>query len=92
MDALSNFFTLRPVFTFFGLKIVWYIFLLHVVVELYVELTAVSQLLQQRGISWLTWLPNSAPLILGLIAQIAVVRLLLEVAATILLSRPRSET
>ena len=92
MDALINFFSLRPVFTFFGLKIVWYIYLLHMFVQLYIELSEVSQLLAQRNISWLTWSPNSLPLILALAAQVAVVRLLLEVAATILLSPRRSET
>jgi hypothetical protein len=71
---------------------VWYIYLFHMFVQLYVALNEVSQLLAQRGISWLTWLPNSAPLILGLVAQIAVVRLLLEVAATILLGPKRSAT
>ena len=67
MDALINFFVLRPVFTLSGLKIVWYIYLLHMFVQLYAELSEVSQLLAQRGINWLTWLPNSAPLILGLV-------------------------
>jgi len=91
MDALINFFTLRPVFTFAGLKIVWYIYLLHMVVQLYVSVAEVSQLLAQRGISWLTWSPNFIPLILALVAQIALVRLLIEVAATILLTSRRSE-
>lgn len=92
MDGLVDFFTLRPVFTFFGLKIVWYIYLFHMFVQLYVELNEVSHLLAQRGISWLTWLPNSAPLVLGLVAQIAIVRLLLEVAAMILLGPRRDPT
>jgi hypothetical protein len=92
MEGLVDFFVLRPVFTFFGLKIVWYIYLLHMLVQLYVELNEVSLVLAQRGISWLTWLPNSAPLVLGLVAQIAVIRLLLEVAATILLAPRRNAT
>jgi len=41
-------------------------------------------LLAQRGISMEVWLPNSLPLILGLVAQLAIVRLLLEVAAIII--------
>ena len=92
MNALIEFFTLRPVFTFFGLKIVWYIYLLHMFVQLYIELSEVSQLLAQRNISLLAWSPNSLPLVLTLVAQIAIVRLLLEVAATILLSPRRTET
>jgi hypothetical protein len=92
MNALSDFFTLRPVFTFFGLQIVWYIYLLHMAWQLYVSVTEVSQLLVQRGISWLTWSPNFLPVLLALVAQIALVRLILEVAATILLAPRRSQS
>jgi hypothetical protein len=92
MDALIDFFTLRPVFTFFGLKLVWYIYLIHTFVQLYVSFSEVSLLLAQRNVSWLAWSPNSAPLILGIVAQVAIVRLLLEVAATILLTPKRSES
>jgi hypothetical protein len=92
MDALFNIFALRPVFTFAGLKIVWYIYLLHTFVQLYIAIAEVSQFLAQKGISWLAWSPNFLPAILGLVAQILLVRLLLEVAATILLtSRQRAE-
>lgn len=73
-------------------KIVWYIYLLHMFVQLYIELSEVSQLLAQRNISLLAWSPNALPLVLTLVAQIAIVRLLLEVAATILLSPRRTET
>ena len=90
MDTLVDFFALRPVFTFFGLKIVWYIYLLHMAFQLYISFAAISQLLAQRGISWEAWSPNSIPVILGLVGQIAIVRLLLEVAATILLSPRRA--
>ncbi len=63
MDALIDFFTLRPVFTFVGLKIVWYIYLLHTILQLYISLSEVWQLLAQRNISWVTWSPNAIPLI-----------------------------
>lgn len=86
MDVLINFFTLRPLFTFAGLKIVWYIYLLHTVVQLYISVAEISQVLAQKGISFLTWSPNFIPAILGLIAQIILVRLMIEVAASILLS------
>jgi hypothetical protein len=92
MNALSDFFTLRPVFTFFGLQIVWYIYLLHMAWQLYVSVAEVSQLLVQRGMSWLTWSPNFLPVLLALVAQIALVRLILEVAATILLAPRRSQS
>jgi hypothetical protein len=84
MEILINFFALRPTFTFMGLKIVWYIFLLNTFVQTYIAVAGISRILAQRGISWEVWLPNSAPLILGLVAQLALVRLLLEVAAIII--------
>ena len=86
MDVLINFFALRPTFTVNGLKIVWYIYLMNVIVQTYVSVTGISQLLAQRGISMEIWLPNSIPLILGLVAQLVLVRLLLEVAAIIISS------
>jgi hypothetical protein len=84
MEILINFFALRPTFTVWGLKIVWYIFLLNTFVQTYVAVSGISRVLAQRGISMEVWLPNSAPLILGLVAQLALVRLLLEVAAIII--------
>ncbi len=87
MNIVSDFFSLRPVFTFIGLRIVWYIYLLHMIIQLYVSLSEVSLLLAQRGISWFTWLPNFLPALLGMIAQIVLVRLLFEVAAVVLLSQ-----
>ena len=91
MDVLTNFFTLRPVFTFWGIKIAWYIYLLHMLIEISAALAEVSRILTQNHLSWLAWSPNSIPLILGWVAQIIIVRLLLEMAATILLTR-HSET
>jgi hypothetical protein len=91
MNAVIDFFTLRPVFTFFGLKIVWYLYLLHTIVQFCFSIAEVSQLLAQRNISWLAWAPNSVPLVLGILAQVALVRLLIEVAATILLAPRRGE-
>ena len=87
METVINFFALRPVFTFLGLKIVWYIYLLHLIIQAYIAFSTVGHVLAQRGISWEAWSPNSLPLILDLVAQAALVRVLLEVAATILLSR-----
>ena len=84
METIINFFTLRPTFTVLGLKIVWYLYLLNVVVQAYVTISSASQLLAQRGMHLDLWSPNSIPLLLGLIAQLAIVRLLLEVAAIII--------
>ena len=92
MGSPIDFFALRPFFTFFSLRIVWYIYLLHMAVQLYVSIAEVSHLLAQRGISWLTWAPNSVPLVLGIIAQVGLVRLLIEVAATVLIGRGRPDS
>jgi hypothetical protein len=92
MNALADFFTLRPIFTFFGIRAIWYVYLLHMVIQIYVSYAEAFQLLAQRHISWLTWLPNSIPLMLEYAVQIVIVRLLFEVAATILLSPRQNET
>ena len=84
METLINFFTLRPTFTHFGLKVVWYLYLLNAVVQTYGSISSISQVLAQRGIHVELWSPNFIPLLLGVIAQLAVVRLLLEVAAIII--------
>jgi len=83
MDVLISFFALRPTFTFLGLKVVWYIYLSNTFIQTYVALAAISRALAQRGISWEVW-PNFIPLLLGLVAQLAIVRLLLEVAAIVI--------
>ena len=95
MDALINFFTLQPTFTFFGLKIVWYLYLVNVVVQAYLSISGITQALAQRGISLEMWSPNFIPYLLGVIAQLAIVRLLLEVAALVIANLPtaaRSQT
>ena len=84
MDALINFFALRPTFTLFGLKVVWYLYLLNAVIQTYSSFSGISQVLAQRGIHVEFWSPNFIPLFLGVIAQLAIVRLLLEVAAIII--------
>ena len=84
METVINFFTLRPTFTVFGLKIVWYLYLLNIVVQSYVTISSAFQLLAQRGMHLDLWSPNYIPLLLGLFAQLAIVRLLLEVAAIVI--------
>ena len=91
METLINFFTLRPTFTVFGLKVVWYIYLINVVVQLYVSISGVLQVLAQRGIHLDLWSPNLIPVFLGVVAQLLIVRLLIEVAA-IIISSPQSTT
>lgn len=92
MEMLTNFFAFRPTFNFFGLKVVWYIYLANTFVQTYVALSGISRVLAQRGISWEVWVPNSTPLVLGLIAQLAIVRLILEVAAIIISTSQTSKS
>jgi hypothetical protein len=86
MDGIINFFMLRPTFTSFGIRVVWYLYLLNVVVQSYVSISGASQILAQRGIHLDLWSPTYFPVLLGLVAQVAVVRLLLEVAAIVISS------
>src|SRR6185437_13260798 len=87
METLIDFFALRPTFTFYGIKIVWYLYLTNTIVQTYVSVSGISRILAQKGVSMEVWLPNSIPLLLGIIAQLALVRLLLEVAAILVSSR-----
>jgi hypothetical protein len=84
MEVFISFFALRPTFTVLGLKVVWYVYLLNTVVQTYIAIRAIAQLMAQKGISMEIWVPNSAPLILGLVAQLLIVRLLIEVAAIVI--------
>jgi hypothetical protein len=84
MEELSSFFTLRPVFTHFGLSVVWYLYLLNAFIRVYIAFSSIFQALSQRGISWEAWSPNFVPLVLDIVVQLGLVRLLLEVAAIIL--------
>jgi hypothetical protein len=80
MSDLINFFALRPVFTHYGMKIVWYLYLLNALTQSYI----IVRLLGQRGVSLEDWSPNFIPIILGIVVQLGLVRLFLEVAAVIL--------
>jgi len=84
METLINFFALRPTFTHLGLKVVWYLYLLNTVVQTYVSISSISQALAQKGLHLQLWAPSSIPLILGLVAQLLIVRLLIEVAAIVI--------
>ena len=90
MDNVISFFALRPVFTHYGLKIVWIIFLVNAGLQLYIAFNTIFRVLAQRGISWEAWSPNFIPLILGVIVQVALVRLFLEVAGYILSNARRA--
>jgi hypothetical protein len=91
MNALINFFTVRPVFTFQGIRIVWYLYLFHLAIQTYFSLAEVSAVMARSGVDWQTWWPRTLPLIFGVAAQIGLVRLLIEVAASIILTPRRPE-
>ena len=84
MENIANFFTLQPTFTITGLRIIWYVYLLNAIIQLYVAISGIINLFAQRGVTIELWSPNFIPLILGAIAQVLLVRLLLEVAAFII--------
>jgi len=87
MQTLINFFTLGPTFNLLGVQIVWYVYLANVIIQTYSSLANISRVLAQRGVHLELWSPNSIPLLLGVIAQLLVVRLLIEVAAIIISNR-----
>ncbi len=91
METLTNFLTLQPTFTITGLRIIWYVYLLNAVIQLYVAISGIINLFAQRGVTIEVWSPNFIPLILGAIAQLLLVRLLLEVAGFII-SRSKNST
>ncbi len=84
MNALINFFILRPTFTVMGLKAIWYLYLTNTIVQTYAAIMGISRVLAQRGLGLEVWLPNSIPLVLGIVAQLVLVRLLIEVAAIVI--------
>jgi hypothetical protein len=87
VDTVISFFSLRPTFTLFGLKVIWYAYLLLAIVETYGiaigTYDAYGSLLS--GSHWLYFLPA----VLGILVRLALVRLLLEVAIAVLF-KPRS--
>jgi hypothetical protein len=92
MDSIINFFALRPTFTVVGLKAVWYLYLASAVVQTYFTVSAVLQAMAQRGISFEVGAPSLLPMFLGVIAQVALVRLLIEVAAIVISSQSSRPT
>ena len=41
MEELISFFTLRPVFTHFGLSVVWYLYLLNAFIRVYIAFSTI---------------------------------------------------
>ena len=84
METLINFFAFRPTFTSWGLKIIWYAYLLNTVFQAYATALNISQVMAQRNMTFDFWSPTFLLLILSTVVQLAITRLLLEVAAIII--------
>ena len=84
MDTLIGFFTVRPVFTLSGLRLVW----LLVIAQQVVFLTAAFDSAGQ--ISWRSWIAVTSLFHAAL--YLVLVRLLIEVAASVLVRQPPWQT
>ena len=84
MKTLVDFFVLRPAFTLYGLRIIWFLFLLSLALQ-YLALGVGTYAAHGPRMFefWLEFMPS----VLSNAVYIALVRLLLEVAAIILLHR-----
>jgi len=82
MEVVLNFFALRPVFTLFGLRVLWGAYL----IDAALPFVAV---LSNPNLSTATIVPLLA-LFLKACLNIIIFRLLIEVAASVLLGRPNT--
>jgi hypothetical protein len=81
MDGLINFFAVRPVFTLFGLRVVWGAYLID-------QALPIITVLSNANLTTAN-LPAFLAIILHTCLNVALFRLLIEVAAAVLLGRPR---
>jgi hypothetical protein len=84
VKALIAFFALRPVFTLYGLRVIWFALLLNFAIQ-YFGLAAGTY--ASYGVRMFVYWRDFLPSIFSSLVNIALVRILLEVAAVILLSR-----
>jgi hypothetical protein len=83
MEAVLNFFAVRPVFTLYGLRVLWGLYLIDQ------ALPFVAVFTNQNNLSTASITPLVV-LFLRACLNIAVFRLLIEVAASVLLGKPNS--
>ena len=81
MGALIDFFAVRPVFTLYGLRVLWGAYLIS-------QALPIVTVVNRAGLSSATLVPILI-IVLQAALNIAIFRLLIEVAAAILLGRPR---
>jgi hypothetical protein len=82
MDAVLNFFAVRPVFTLYGLRVLWGLYLIDQAVPF-------VALLGNPNLSTASITPVVV-LFLRACLNIAIFRLLIEVAASVLIGNPNS--
>jgi hypothetical protein len=82
MDVVLNFFAVRPVFTLYGLRVIWGAYLVN-------EAFPFLLLLSRGNIATASIAPLVA-LFLRACLNVVIFRLLIEVAAAVLLGRPSS--
>ena len=82
MDLLVNFFTVRPVFTLYGLRVVWGAYLISQVLPFVAIVT-------NPNFSTAALVPLLAAFLQACV-NVTMFRLIIEVAAAILLGRPTS--
>ena len=81
MGALIDFFAVRPVFTLYGLRVLWGAYLIN-------QALPIVAVVNRTGLSSTTLVPILI-IVLQAALNVAIFRLLVEVAAAILLGRPR---
>jgi hypothetical protein len=80
VNVIVDFFAVRPIFTLFGLRLVWILFLVH-------EAITVAGVLSNPGyFAWGAWYALLT-FLLQIFTNVVLVRLLIEVAAAIVLKR-----
>ena len=80
VNVIADFFAVRPIFTLFGLRLVWIAFLVH-------QAVTVASVLSNPGyFDWGAWYALLT-FLLHIGTNVVLVRLLIEVAAAILLKR-----
>jgi hypothetical protein len=78
MNTLIDFFVMRPVFTLLGLRLLWFAFLVHQVA------TTATVLASREYFDWEGWY-SLFTLLLYLVTNLVLIRLVIEVAAAVLL-------
>jgi hypothetical protein len=82
MDTLSDFFAVRPVFTLYGLRVLWGAYLLNQAIPF-------MALFTNPNFSIVRSIPALVALLIQAGLNVAIFRLLVEVAGAVLLGRPQ---